>query len=120
MWLPISLEKVKAKWGRMDVLVNNAGISSILRAENTSASQFRRVLDVNLLAPFVLSRVFGSIMLAQRAGSIINIASIAGLMGDEDRVAYNASKHGMIGLTRTLAAEWTAASFAVTRYARVG
>jgi NAD(P)-dependent dehydrogenase (short-subunit alcohol dehydrogenase family) len=99
-------EKVKAKWGRVDVLVNNAGISSILPAENTSASQFRRVLDVNLVAPFVLSRVFGSIMLAQRTGSIINIASIAGLMGIADRVAYNASKHGLIGLTRTLAAEW--------------
>jgi NAD(P)-dependent dehydrogenase (short-subunit alcohol dehydrogenase family) len=90
----------------VDVLVNNAGISSILPAENTSASQFRRVLDVNLVAPFVLSRVFGSIMLAQRTGSIINIASIAGLMGIADRVAYNASKHGLIGLTRTLAAEW--------------
>jgi len=99
-------EKVKSKWGRVDVLVNNAGISSIQPAETTTASQFRRVIDVNLVAPFVLARVFGSMMLAQRSGSIINIASIAGLMGIADRVAYNASKHGMIGLTRTLAAEW--------------
>ena len=58
------------------------------------------------MAPFILSRVFGAQMLAQRSGSIINIASIAGLMGIADRVAYNASKHGLIGLTRTLAAEW--------------
>jgi NAD(P)-dependent dehydrogenase (short-subunit alcohol dehydrogenase family) len=88
------------------VLVNNAGISSIAPAENTTATQFRRVLDVNLIAPFILSRVFGLIMLAQGSGSIINIASIAGLVGISDRVAYNASKHGVIGLTRTLAAEW--------------
>jgi len=54
----------------------------------------------------MLCRVFGLLMLAQRSGSIINIASIAGLMGISDRVAYNASKHGLIGLTRTLAAEW--------------
>jgi NAD(P)-dependent dehydrogenase (short-subunit alcohol dehydrogenase family) len=99
-------EAVKSKWGRVDVLVNNAGISSISPAEKVSATQFRRVLEVNLLAPFMLCRVFGLLMLAQRSGSIINIASIAGLMGISDRVAYNASKHGLIGLTRTLAAEW--------------
>ena len=99
-------ETVKSKWGRVDVLVNNAGISSISPAEQVSGTQFRRVLEVNLLAPFILCRVFGLPMLAQGSGSIINIASIAGLMGISDRVAYNASKHGMIGLTRTLAAEW--------------
>jgi NAD(P)-dependent dehydrogenase (short-subunit alcohol dehydrogenase family) len=99
-------EQVKSKWGRVDVLVNNAGISSISPAENVSITQFRRVLEVNLLAPFLLCRVFGLMMLAHRSGSIINIASIAGLVGIADRVAYNASKHGLIGLTRTLAAEW--------------
>jgi NAD(P)-dependent dehydrogenase (short-subunit alcohol dehydrogenase family) len=99
-------EAVKSKWGRVDVLVNNAGISAISPAEKVSATQFRRVLEVNLLAPFMLCRVFGLLMLAQRSGSIINIASIAGLTGISDRVAYNASKHGIIGLTRTLAAEW--------------
>jgi NAD(P)-dependent dehydrogenase (short-subunit alcohol dehydrogenase family) len=98
--------KVNSNWGRVDALVNNAGISSISPAEDTSATQFRRVLEVNLTAPFILSRVFGSLMLAQCSGSIVNIASIAGLVGIADRVAYNASKHGLIGLTRTLAAEW--------------
>ena len=99
-------EAVKSKWGRVDALVNNAGISSISPAENTTATQFRRVLEVNLIAPFILCRVFGLMMLAQGSGSIINIASIAGLIGISDRVAYNSSKHGVIGLTRTLAAEW--------------
>jgi NAD(P)-dependent dehydrogenase (short-subunit alcohol dehydrogenase family) len=99
-------ETVKAKWDRVDVLVNNAGISCIAPAEKTPASQFRRVLEVNLVGSFLLAKAFGTIMLAQRSGSIVNIASIAGIVGIADRVAYNASKHGVIGMTRTLAAEW--------------
>lgn len=97
---------VKQCWGRVDVLVNNAGISFIAPAEAIEAAAFRRLIEVNLVAPFVLSRAFGSIMLAQRQGSIVNVASIAGLVGVSDRSAYNASKHGLVGLTRTLAAEW--------------
>ena len=99
-------ETVQARWGRVDVLVNNAGISSIAPAEATSGETFRRVLEVNLLAPFLLAKAFGAMMLQQREGSIVNVASIAGLVGIADRSAYNASKHGLIGLTRTLAAEW--------------
>jgi NAD(P)-dependent dehydrogenase (short-subunit alcohol dehydrogenase family) len=92
--------------GRVDVLVNNAGISCIAPAEMLSGQEYRRVLEVNLVAPFLLAKAFGSVMLAQRSGSIINVASVAGLLGIADRAAYNASKHGLIGLTRTLAAEW--------------
>ena len=98
--------QVKAKWGTADVLVNNAGISCITPAEETSEEQFRRVLEVNLLGPFLLARAFGRMMLAQHSGSIINIASIAGITGIADRLAYNSSKHGLIGMTKTLAAEW--------------
>src|SRR5271156_1447982 len=97
---------VKERWQRADVLVNNAGISFIAAAENVSAAEFRRVLEINLLAPFLLAKAFGTMMLAQRSGSIVNVASVAGLVGIADRVAYNSSKHGLIGLTRTLAAEW--------------
>lgn len=92
--------------GTVTGLVNNAGISLIEPAERTSSAQWRRVLDVNLLAPFLLCRAFGTRMLGRRAGSIVNVASIAGLSGIGHRSAYNASKHGLIGLTRTLAAEW--------------
>jgi NAD(P)-dependent dehydrogenase (short-subunit alcohol dehydrogenase family) len=99
-------EAIRARWNRVDVLVNNAGISSIARAETIDARTFRRVLEVNLVAPFLLARAFGRMMLQQRSGSIVNVASIAGLAGIADRAAYNASKHGLIGLTRTLAAEW--------------
>jgi NAD(P)-dependent dehydrogenase (short-subunit alcohol dehydrogenase family) len=97
---------VKERWERVDVLVNNAGISFISPAESVEVPAFRRVLEVNLVAPFLLAKSFGAMMLAQRSGSIVNVASIAGLMGVADRSAYNASKHGLIGLTRTLAAEW--------------
>ena len=99
-------EKVFAKYGRADVLVNNAGISHISPAEKIPAADYRRVLEVNLVAPFLLCKVFGEKMLEARCGSIVNVASIAGLAGVSDRAAYNASKHGLIGLTRTLAAEW--------------
>jgi NAD(P)-dependent dehydrogenase (short-subunit alcohol dehydrogenase family) len=97
---------VRDRWGRADVLVNNAGISSIAPAEATSAQDFRRVLEVNLVGPFLMAKAFGDMMLEKGAGTIINVASIAGLFGVADRAAYNASKHGLVGLTRTLAAEW--------------
>jgi NAD(P)-dependent dehydrogenase (short-subunit alcohol dehydrogenase family) len=94
------------RWGAVAVLVNNAGIAFISPAELTSAADYRRVLDVNLVGPFLLAKAFGTQMLAAGRGSIVNVASVAGLAGVADRAAYNASKHGLIGLTRTLAAEW--------------
>ncbi|MGA2646615.1 MAG: SDR family oxidoreductase [Candidatus Sulfotelmatobacter sp.] len=96
----------RERWGRTDVLVNNAGVSLIAPAEKLSAADYRRVLEINLVAPFLLARAFGAMMLEQGVGSIINVASVAGLVGVADRAAYNASKHGLIGLTRALAAEW--------------
>jgi NAD(P)-dependent dehydrogenase (short-subunit alcohol dehydrogenase family) len=103
------LEMVRAtmdSFGRMDVLVNNAGVSLISPAEETALSDWQRVLDVNLTGPFLMCREFGKEMLRQGSGSIVNVSSVAGLLGVADRAAYNASKHGLIGLTRTLAAEW--------------
>ncbi len=100
------VNEVFRRYGKVDVLVNNAGISLISAAEETSALDYRRVLEVNLVAPFLLSKIFGAKMLEAGSGSIVNVASIAGLAGIADRAAYNASKHGLIGLTRTLAAEW--------------
>jgi NAD(P)-dependent dehydrogenase (short-subunit alcohol dehydrogenase family) len=99
-------EVVRTNLGTAQVLVNNAGISHIAAAESTAAADYRRVLEVNLVAPFLLAKAFGQQMLDAGRGSIINVASVAGLLGVSDRAAYNASKHGLIGLTRTLAAEW--------------
>lgn len=98
--------RVAQDHGAADVLVNNAGISLIRPAESTGLDDWQRVLAVNLTAPFLLCRAFGQQMLDRRQGSIVNVASIAGLHGVIHRAAYNASKHGLIGLTRTLAAEW--------------
>jgi NAD(P)-dependent dehydrogenase (short-subunit alcohol dehydrogenase family) len=94
------------KWGAPDVVVNNAGISFIRKSEQTTVEEFRHVIEVNLVAPFVIVRAFAPAMLARGAGSFVNVASIAGLFGVSERTAYNASKHGLVGLTRTLAAEW--------------
>ena len=99
---------IASRVGAAEVLVNNAGVSLIRPAEDTSAEDWRWVLDVNLLGPFLLSKALGVQMLERRRGSIVNIASVAGLAGIGHRSAYNASKHGLIGLTQTLAAEWGA------------
>jgi NAD(P)-dependent dehydrogenase (short-subunit alcohol dehydrogenase family) len=93
-------------FNRVDALINNAGISNISPALDTTTEKYRQVLEVNLVAPFILAKAFGKIMLDAGSGAIVNVASVAGLQGVADRTAYNASKHGLIGLTRTLAVEW--------------
>jgi len=102
------VEHTLRDFGRVDALVNNAGISMIESALDTSAEAYRRVLEVNLVAPFLLAKAFGGEMLRAGRGAIVNVASVAGMQGVADRSAYNASKHGLIGLMRTLAVEWGA------------
>lgn len=97
---------IDREYGAADGLVNNAGISLIEPAEKTTAAQWQRVMEVNLFAPFLLCKHLGAQMLARGHGSIVNVASVAGLAAVSHRSAYNASKHGLIGLTKTLAAEW--------------
>jgi NAD(P)-dependent dehydrogenase (short-subunit alcohol dehydrogenase family) len=98
--------QVRERFGRVDVLVNNASVSLLTPAEDTTAEQWRRVLEVNLTGLFLLSKALGRLMLEAGTGSIVNMASIAGLGGVADRAACNASKHGLMGFTWTLAAEW--------------
>lgn len=97
---------VIARYGRIDALVNNAGISMIQPALATSVDEYRKVLDVNLVAPFLLAKAVAPTMIAAGSGAIVNVASVAGMSGIAERSAYNASKHGLIGLARTLAIEW--------------
>ena len=99
---------VQDRFGRVDALVNNAGISMIRAALETGVDDYRRVLEVNLVAPFLLAKHFAPALMRSRAGSIVNVASVAGMSGIAERSAYNASKHGLIGLARTLAVEWGA------------
>ena len=103
---PRLLEAALSRFSRADVLVNNAGVSFIRPAETIEPAEWRRVLEVNLTGPFLLCRAIGPHLLARGSGSVVNVASVAGLLGVADRAAYNASKHGLVGLTRTLAAEW--------------
>jgi NAD(P)-dependent dehydrogenase (short-subunit alcohol dehydrogenase family) len=99
-------QMIGQKYDAIDGLVNNAGVSLIVPAELTSAAQWQRVMAINLFAPFLLCRYLGAQMLRRGSGSIVNVASIAGLAGVSHRSAYNASKHGLVGLTKTLAVEW--------------
>ena len=97
------------RWGRLDILVNNAGVWSLRPALELTLAEWDTVLAVNLTAPFVWSQRAAAAMLAGNdGGSIVNIASISGALGFPGRAAYAASKHGLIGLTRSLANDWAA------------
>jgi 2-deoxy-D-gluconate 3-dehydrogenase len=97
---------VTEKFGRVDILVNNAGIATVAPLLEMTVSDLRRVMDTNVLGVFLCSRAFGAHMVAQRKGTIINIASIAGLVGEADTTAYSASKGAIIAFTKSLAIEW--------------
>lgn len=97
------------RYGRIDVLVNNAGLSDApTRAEELDLETYRQVLNVNLDACFVLSQLAAKHMFEQGSGSIINIASVHGLVASAPNLqtAYDTSKHGLVGLTRSLAGQW--------------
>ncbi|MDR1142685.1 MAG: 3-oxoacyl-[acyl-carrier-protein] reductase [Spirochaetaceae bacterium] len=91
--------------GSFDILVNNAGITKDNLAFRMTLDDFRKVLDVNLSAAFVLSRVIGRDMIRRRSGSIINMSSVVGIHGNGGQANYAASKAGLIGLTKSLARE---------------
>ena len=96
------------RFGQIDVLVNNAGVGRHYPAEEEPAEHFRRVIDVNLNAVFMLSRIAARAMLERGSGSIINIASMYGLVAAAPvaQASYCASKGGVVNLTRELGAQW--------------
>jgi NAD(P)-dependent dehydrogenase (short-subunit alcohol dehydrogenase family) len=101
-------ERAMAEFGRIDFLVNNAGITLWGEAENAPLDGWRNVLDVNLNGVFRCCQAIGRHMIAQRRGSIINIASMSGLIVNrpQPQASYNTSKAAVIHLTRSLAVEW--------------
>ena len=100
-----SLSAIERRFGRIDALVNNAGVAVFKPLLETSFEEWSRVLEVNLSGPFLVTQVAAPIMLQTGGGSIVNIASISGLRASMLRVAYGTSKAGLIHLTRQQAAE---------------
>ena len=96
---------IVARLGPVDVLVNNAGIAESAPFAKTDAALWERHLRVNATGPYLLARAVLPGMLERRWGRVINIASLAGLVGAPYVTAYTASKHALVGLTRALAAE---------------
>ncbi len=101
----VLFDQVRARFGRLDVLINNAGQGRFGPLEEFSAADFDRVVAVNLRGTFLCCRQAARMMIAQRAGYIINISSVVGFKGYPNQSAYTAAKHGVLGLTKSLAAE---------------
>jgi len=96
---------VKAQFGRVDVLVNNAGITQDARLQKMTLEQFDRVIDVNLRGVFHCSQAVADHMVLQGSGVILNASSIVGLYGNFGQTNYAASKFGVIGFTKTWSRE---------------
>jgi NAD(P)-dependent dehydrogenase (short-subunit alcohol dehydrogenase family) len=94
-------------FGKIDILINNAGVVFLEDAEDAKKESWDRTIAVNLTAPFLLSQAAGKEMIKSKKGKIINIASLASVLGYDKRSAYCSSKAGLIGLTRALAFEWS-------------
>lgn len=100
------VDTAREELGGVDVLVNNAGILRASPAEDLEESDWKEVLDVNLNGQYNCAQVAGEVMIEQNFGRIINIASVAGLQAFSESASYNASKGGVVMLTRSLAEEW--------------
>jgi NAD(P)-dependent dehydrogenase (short-subunit alcohol dehydrogenase family) len=103
------MEVALKRFGRVDILVNNAGVTNIVPAETERIEDFRRIVEVDLVAPFILARLAAqAMMLSETGGSIINVASVLGLVGvgQIPQASYVAAKGGLVNLTRELGAQW--------------
>jgi gluconate 5-dehydrogenase len=109
--IPPVAEEILKKFGKVDILVNNAGATWGAPAEDHPLEAWDKLVNVNLTGAFVLTQILAKrSMIPAKWGRVINIASIAGLMGQDKRIvqtiAYNATKGGLVNFTRALAAEW--------------
>jgi gluconate 5-dehydrogenase len=104
------VDRARQELGRVDILVNNAGTSWGAPAEDHPLEGWQKVIDVNLTGVFLFAQAAGRVMIEQRAGKIVNIASVAAFGGAPpelmNAVAYNASKGGVVSFTRDLATKW--------------
>jgi len=99
------VEAAKERFGRIDLLVNNAGITRDQLLVRMKDDDWDQVLDTNLRGVFLMTRAVGKVMMRQKSGRIVNISSTAGAMGNAGQVNYSAAKAGVIGLTKAAARE---------------
>jgi len=122
---PASIQEVVdtalARFGRIDILINNAGISWGAPAEQMPLEDWTKVLDTNLTGTFLCAQAIGKVMIKQGRGKIINVASVAGLGGAQrgtvQAIGYHASKGGVIAFTKDLACQWAAHNIQVNAIA---
>ncbi|MGX8794250.1 3-hydroxybutyrate dehydrogenase [Oceanobacillus sp. M60] len=103
-----ALDYTEEKYGRIDVLINNAGLQHVSAIEDFPTEKFEFMTKVMLVAPFMATKLIFPLMKKQGFGRIINMASINGLIGFAGKAAYNSAKHGVIGLTKVSALEGAA------------
>jgi 3-oxoacyl-[acyl-carrier protein] reductase len=103
--LTAAIEETAEKFGRLDILVNNAGITRDALLIGMDEEQFDEVINTNLRSAFVAMKAAAKLMIRQRAGKIVNITSISGVMGNPGQANYAAAKAGLIGLTKSAAKE---------------
>ncbi len=102
-----AVDGVLSAFGGIDILVNSAGVACLAPAEDLSLDEWDKTIDINLRGTFLVTKAVGKAMIAAgRGGKIVNLASQAGTVAIDQHVAYCASKFGVIGLSKVLAAEW--------------
>lgn len=99
------IQQIISKFKTIDILINCAGIQYISKIENFPTNEWRKVIDINLTSSFITSKYIIPMMKKNNSGRIINISSVHGLVASENKSAYVASKHGLIGLTKAIALE---------------
>ncbi len=100
-----AIDKTVEKYGRLDILINNAGLQHVSMIEDFPTDKFEFMIKIMLTAPFIATKKAFPIMKKQGFGRIINMASINGVIGFAGKAAYNSAKHGLIGLTKVAALE---------------